>query len=224
MNPHRDREGTRSGRFPAQSIRPRWLALLCGLLAVLLVVQLGSKMRLVPPEQGSGATAAVPPVHASSPPAATAPTAGRIDVTGAMAVPVAGVRREQLYDSYADARSGGRVHDAIDILAPLGTPVVAAAAGRIEKLFASDLGGNTIYIRSPDGRWIYYYAHLSGYRRGLREGEAVAQGALIGAVGSSGNADPAAPHLHFAVHHARPDESWAGGVAVNPYPLLTRRE
>lgn len=183
----------------------------------MLVIQLGSRMRFVPQAPKSEPARVAPQAAA---PAAPAPARPKVDMAGPLSVPVAGIGRKDLYDSYTDARSGGRVHDAIDILAPHGTPVVAAAAGRVEKLFVSDLGGNTIYIRSPDGQSIYYYAHLSGYRRGLREGEDVARGALIGAVGSSGNADAAAPHLHFAIHHVRADESWDGGVPVNPYPML----
>ncbi|AHE54582.1 M23 family metallopeptidase [Sphingomonas sanxanigenens] len=204
-----------------KATRPRWLPLLCGALVLLLVVQLVSRMRFVPARPD--APGAAPPKPAAS---RNAPAAARrlpVDLGGPMAVPVAGVRREGLYDSFTEARSGGRIHDAIDILAPEGTPVVAATAGRVEKLFVSDLGGNTVYIRTPDRRWILYYAHLSGYAAGLREGAMVKRGAPIGTVGSTGNADPAAPHLHFAIHHARPDEPWYQGVAVNPYPLLKRR-
>ncbi|MGB3931099.1 MAG: M23 family metallopeptidase, partial [Sphingobium sp.] len=94
--------------------------------------------------------------------------------------------------------------------------------GRIEKIFWSDEGGRTLYQRSSDGRLIYYYAHLDSYALGLREGMALRRGQQIASVGSTGNADPAAPHLHFAVHVMRPGEAWYGGRAINPYPLLVR--
>jgi murein DD-endopeptidase MepM/ murein hydrolase activator NlpD len=139
-----------------------------------------------------------------------------------LAIPVAGIKASQLADTFTQARAGGaRVHDAIDIMAPHGTPVVAAAPGRVEKLFFSQGGGGvTAYVRSPDGRWSYYYAHLQRYAPGLKEGQAVVRGTPIGTVGSTGNANPAGPHLHFAINRMNPGEAWHGGAAVNPYPLL----
>jgi murein DD-endopeptidase MepM/ murein hydrolase activator NlpD len=139
-----------------------------------------------------------------------------------LAIPVAGQTPESLVDTYTQARAGGaRVHDAIDIMAPAGTPVVSAAEGIVEKLFFSRGGGGiTVYVRSPDRRWIYYYAHLQEYAPGLTEGQRVARGDRLGTVGSSGNANPAGPHLHFAVHRAEPDDPWYEGTPVNPYPLL----
>ena len=138
-----------------------------------------------------------------------------------LAVPVAGIRPDQLSDTFTQARGGGRPHDAIDIMAPAGTPVVAAAEGTVEKLFFSNGGGGiTAYVRSPDRQWIYYYAHLQDYAPGLREGQRLARGDPIGRVGSTGNANPAGPHLHFAIHRMGADERWWQGRAVNPYPLL----
>ena len=141
---------------------------------------------------------------------------------GGLAIPVAGVRADELQDTYTQSRAGGaRAHNAIDIMAPRGTPVVAAAPGTVEKLFFSQGGGGiTAYVRSPDEQWIYYYAHLDSYAPGLGEGQSVRQGDAIGTVGTSGNADPAGPHLHFAVHRMAPGEDWHEGRAVNPYPLL----
>ena len=132
------------------------------------------------------------------------------------------VRAGQLADTFAQAREGGlRVHDAIDIPAPIGTPVLAAAPGRVEKLFASKAGGNTIYQRSPDGGTIYYYAHLDAYAPGLAEGQTVRAGQGIATVGSTGNADPLAPHLHFAVLRTRAGAKWhQAATPLNPYPLL----
>ncbi|MAC10973.1 MAG: hypothetical protein CMN74_01825 [Sphingorhabdus sp.] len=142
---------------------------------------------------------------------------------GKLFIPVAGVRKSDVVDSYNDDRGGGtRTHEAIDILADTGTPVLAAAPGTVEKLFWSDLGGNTIYIRSPDKRKIYYYAHLDAYRNGLKEGQSVRAGEPLGSVGSSGNADPAAPHLHFSVLNTTPEANWSEGTPINPYPLLSR--
>jgi len=142
-----------------------------------------------------------------------------------LAVPVAGVKPRELVDTFTQARAGGaRVHDAIDIMAPSGTPVVSAAPGKVEKLFFSQGGGGvTAYVRSPDARYVFYYAHLQDYAPGLREGQVLAQGDRIGTVGVTGNANPAGPHLHFAIHQMRPGEKWYDGAAVNPYPLLVGR-
>ena len=142
---------------------------------------------------------------------------------GSLLIPVEGVPPSALTDTFTQARAGGaRPHDAIDIMAARGRGVLAAAGGRIEKLFTSEDGGLTIYQRSFDGRRIYYYGHLDGYAPGLAEGQMVKRGQKIATVGSTGNADPAAPHLHFAVHEVAPDEPWYGGRAINPYPLLAR--
>jgi peptidoglycan LD-endopeptidase LytH len=139
-----------------------------------------------------------------------------------LAIPVAGVSVRDLVDTYTQSRSGGaRVHNAIDIMEARGTPVIAAAPGTVEKLFFSQGGGGiSAYVRSDDRQWIYYYAHLDAYAPGLREGQRIARGAPIGTVGSTGNANPAGPHLHFAVNRMAPDESWHEGTPVNPYPLL----
>lgn len=139
-----------------------------------------------------------------------------------LAIPVVGVKPGDLVDTYTQARAGGaRIHDAIDIMAAEGTPVIAAAPGRVEKLFFSNGGGGiTAYLRSSDQRWIYYYAHLQGYAPGLAEGQQVRRGQLIGRVGHSGNANPAGPHLHFAILRMNPGERWWQGTAINPYPLL----
>ena len=139
-----------------------------------------------------------------------------------LAIPVVGVKRKELVDTFSQARAGGaRVHDAIDIMAPTGRPVIAAAPGRVEKIFFSQGGGgNTVYVRSDDGKWSYYYAHLSAYAPGLHEGQRVLRGAPVGFVGSTGNANPAGPHLHFAINRMSPGQKWWEGSAVNPYPLL----
>jgi murein DD-endopeptidase MepM/ murein hydrolase activator NlpD len=137
-----------------------------------------------------------------------------------LALPVVGIRTEQLVDTYDAARGAGRRHDAIDIMAPEGSPVIAAADGRIEKLFNSVRGGMTIYERSPDQKWTYYYAHLSAYAPGLAEGQQVKRGQVIARVGHTGDASAAGPHLHFAINSMSPGEQWWNGPPINPYPLL----
>ena len=143
-----------------------------------------------------------------------------------LAIPVAGIKAKQLTDTFTQARAGGaRVHDAIDIMADEGTPVIAATDGTVEKLFFSDGGGgNTIYVRSPDQHWTYYYAHLQGYASGLAEGQAVRRGQVIGRVGHTGNASAEGPHLHFAVNRMEPGQHWWEGEPINPYPLLAGKK
>ena len=143
-----------------------------------------------------------------------------------LALPVQGIKPEQLVDTYTQARAGGaRRHDAIDIMAGEGTPVLAAADGKVEKLFFSDGGGGiTAYVRSPDQRWTYYYAHLQGYAPGLVEGQQVKRGQVLGRVGHTGNANPAGPHLHFAINRMEPGQKWYQGEPINPYPLLAAKK
>ena len=151
-----------------------------------------------------------------------APPARAVPPGGALLVPVAGVAPADLTDTFTDARGSGRRHDAIDIMAPRGTPVLAAAEGRVEKLyFSHGGGGNTVYVRSSDRRWMYYYAHLDRYAPGLAEGQQLQRGSPIGFVGSTGSASPEGPHLHFAVNAMGPGDRWWQGTPVNPYPLLT---
>jgi len=143
-----------------------------------------------------------------------------------LALPVQGIKPDQLVDTYTQARAGGaRRHDAIDIMAGEGTPVLAAADGKVEKLFFSDGGGGiTVYVRSPDQRWTYYYAHLQGYAPGLAEGQQVKRGQVLGRVGHTGNANPAGPHLHFAINRMEPGQKWYDGEPINPYPLLAAKK
>ncbi|MHA6333715.1 M23 family metallopeptidase [Qipengyuania sp. CAU 1752] len=138
-------------------------------------------------------------------------------------IPVLNVRAADLTDTFTSSRdSSSQLHEAIDIMAPEGTTVRAAAPGTIEKLFQSGAGGTTIYVRSPDRRTIHYYAHLSEYAEGLREGQRVRRGQRLGSVGSTGNASADSPHLHFAILRTTTDaEWWEPANAINPYPLLT---
>ena len=153
-------------------------------------------------------------------PGSTAPAQSRPATGGALLLPVQGIDRGQLADTFTDARSEGRLHDAIDIMAPTGTPVLAVADGHVEKLFDSERGGLTVYQFEPSGRFAYYYAHLDAYAPGLAEGQAVTRGQVIGTVGSSGNASDEAPHLHFAIFRLGPEKRWWEGEAINPYPHL----
>lgn len=135
-------------------------------------------------------------------------------------VPVAGVQPNQLLDTFSDSRSEGRVHDAIDIPAAAGTPVLAAAEGQIIKLFQSERGGTTIYQLSTNQKLIFYYAHLQGYADGLTEGKSVRQGEVIGYVGDTGNAGPGNYHLHFSIAVVTDPKRYWEGTNINPYPLL----
>ncbi|HHA2860683.1 TPA: M23 family metallopeptidase [Stenotrophomonas maltophilia] len=159
--------------------------------------------------------------RAVAPPAIAAPSATRAaDAPSGLLLPVQGVAASQLRDTFTEARSEGRVHDAIDIMADAGTPVLAVADGTVEKLFDSARGGLTIYQFEPSGRWCYYYAHLQRYADGLAEKQVVKRGDVIGYVGSTGNASADAPHLHFEVHVLGPERQWWKGESINPYPLL----
>jgi murein DD-endopeptidase MepM/ murein hydrolase activator NlpD len=135
-------------------------------------------------------------------------------------LPVDDVEPGELRDTFFDSRSGGRAHEAIDIMAPRRTPVRAADDGVVQKLFTSAAGGLTIYQFDPTATFTYYYAHLDEYAAGLREGQQVRRGDLIGYVGSTGNASPTAPHLHFAIFRLTPERQWWKGEPVNPYPIL----
>lgn len=141
-----------------------------------------------------------------------------------LAIPVVGIKPDQLTDTFDDARSQGRRHDAIDIMAPDGVPVIAVADGTIEKLFNSARGGITLYERSVDQKWTYYYAHLSAYAPGIAEGQQVKRGQVIGRVGHTGDASASGPHLHFAINSMAPGDRWWNGTAINPYPLLAGKK
>ena len=140
-----------------------------------------------------------------------------------MVIPVSGIAPEQLRDTFTEARSGGRVHNAIDILAPRGTPVVASVDGTIRKLYNSGAGGVSIYQFDESEANVYYYAHLDGYANGLAEGATVEKGEVIGYVGTTGNAPRGTPHLHFSIERLPPSKEWWKGTAVNPYPILSAR-
>ncbi|MCS0582810.1 M23 family metallopeptidase [Massilia pinisoli] len=161
------------------------------------------------------ATAAAP-ASASASTSAPAPAAAQ----GKLMVPVEGMPLAKITDTFDQPRGTERHHEALDIMAPKGTKVIATADGKIVKLFTSKPGGLTVYQFDPTEKYAYYYAHLDRYADGLKEGMDVKRGDLIGYVGSSGNADPNAPHLHFAVFELTPEKQWWKGTPVDPYPLL----
>jgi len=135
-------------------------------------------------------------------------------------VPVEGIKAAQLSDNFDQPRGTERHHEALDIMAPTGTKVLAVADGKVVKLFNSKPGGLTVYQFDPTEKYAYYYAHLDRYAEGLVEGAVVKRGDLIGYVGATGNANPAAPHLHFAVVELTPEKQWWKGTPINPYPLM----
>jgi murein DD-endopeptidase MepM/ murein hydrolase activator NlpD len=143
------------------------------------------------------------------------------DAPRPLAMPVAGIDPSTIHDSFDEMRGGAtRRHDALDILAPRGTNVVATDDGTVKKLFTSVAGGLTVYQYDPDERYCYYYAHLDAYAAGLHEGQILRRGDLVGYVGTTGNAPKETPHLHFAVIRLDPDKRWWTGTPIDPYPLL----
>jgi peptidoglycan LD-endopeptidase LytH len=161
-----------------------------------------------------------------------APTSGRTDVipreapealdlsARQLTIPVAGIPADKLVRSYHDARSGQRQHEAIDILAPRNTPVVAVEDGTVAKLFNSKAGGITLYQFDPGQKYAYYYAHLERYADGLKEGDRIQRGQVLGYVGTSGNAPKDTPHLHFAVFRLTAERHWWEGTPIDPYDIL----
>jgi murein DD-endopeptidase MepM/ murein hydrolase activator NlpD len=132
-------------------------------------------------------------------------------------IPAAGVTADKLVDSFDDMRGRTRRHEALDIMAPRGTRVLSAEAGRVLKLHSSVAGGLSIYVADPTQRFIMLYAHLDSYRSGLVEGTTVKKGELLGFVGTTGNASPSVPHLHFAIARTDNPAEWWKGTPLNPF-------
>ena len=143
--------------------------------------------------------------------------------TRRLSIPVAGVDADDLVHTFEEVRGASRRHEAIDILAPRHTPVVAVEDGTIARLFLSDAGGTTVYQFDPSNRFVYYYAHLEGYARGLSEKDRVRRDQVIGYVGTSGNAPRDTPHLHFAIFRLTEERRWWEGTPVDPFAILTGR-
>lgn len=187
--------------------------------------------RIEPDTASEPATTAVAAATATAAPTATATatttavasetsTAAETIRPDALLMPVLGVSAAQLNDSYTQSRGEGRIHDAIDIMAERGTPVVAVDNGKVAKLFDSKPGGLTLYQFDRQEKIAYYYAHLDSYAPGIVEGRELKRGEVLGYVGSTGNASPDAPHLHFAIFVLGPEKYWWRGTAINPFPLL----
>jgi peptidoglycan LD-endopeptidase LytH len=184
----------------------------------------------VPPRPREAPVADAPETHAvlevprPAPPAPARPTVPEGEVgelrTHGLAVPVLGIAREDIVSNYDDNRGGSRKHEALDLLAPRGTPVVAADNGRIVKLFTSARGGLTIYQFDPSERFCFYYAHLDRYADNLEEGMMVKRGQVIGYVGTTGNAPANTPHLHFAITRLGEDKKWWDGTPLDPAEVL----
>lgn len=180
----------------------------------------------LPPRTTS--TAPLPPASSPAPPHSTpaatlsapAPSPTQVTPATALLIPVQGVQASELVDTFNQTRGGTRIHEALDIMAPRGREVIAVADGKVVKLFNSQQGGLTVYQFDPTERYAYYYAHLDRYAPGLTEGKLIRRGELVGYVGSTGNASPDAPHLHFAIFELGPEKRWWEGRPINPYPLL----
>ena len=202
------------------------LSFAIGALTALALTWRQERVTVEPPASASGVAGAPsgqPPTDAPLPTATIGP-AVETSVLGAqdrdLAMPVDGVDRDKLRDTFSETRGDNRPHEALDIMAPRGTPVRAVRDGHVEKLFDSQNGGLSIYQFDPSATYAYYYAHLDRYAPDLREKQQVKQGDLLGFVGSTGNAAPDAPHLHFAVFRLSPERQWWKGEPINPYPLL----
>ena len=137
-----------------------------------------------------------------------------------MIIPVAGVTAKDLVDSFDDQRGSERHHNALDIMAARNTPVVAALPGNVLKLHSSTAGGLTVYMSDSSFHYVMMYGHLDSYRPGIKEGQPIKRGEIIGFVGSTGNANPLAPHLHFQVTRNDNMKEWWKGTPLNPFPLL----
>lgn len=224
-------------------------AFVLGLALLIWILSVRSRQEIAPTPAGASTPATPspsPPLPVATPPANTAveaspaPSLEQPDsastkpsqtpapliseaapfASATLLIPVAGVRPEQLRDTFQEARSEGRVHDAIDIPAARGTPVLAAADGRIVKFFNSQKGGVTIYQLSADERLVYYYAHLERYADGLTENHYAHRGEVIAYVGDTGNAGAGNYHLHFSVAIISDPKRYWTGTNINPYPLL----
>lgn len=228
-----------SSRTPhARGERQAWVAFaavmgfLGGMLVMAALVTIfpaGAMSMADRPVEAAQVAAAPAPTHAA-PPAAASKDEKKIPATSAdavetlrgrsLAVPVKGVPKDALRDTFAETRGTARIHEALDIVAPRDTPVLAVEDGSIEKLFLSQAGGITVYQFDPSQTFCYYYAHLDRYAAGLAEGQHVSRGDVLGYVGTTGNAPRDTPHLHFAIFKLGADKRWWHGTPIDPYSVL----
>jgi murein DD-endopeptidase MepM/ murein hydrolase activator NlpD len=178
------------------------------------------KIEVKPTKEEEPAPVAAPPATPAAPtPVMSANTLEDLRMHS-LTLPVQGIDRSKLHSNFEETRGGTRKHEALDILAPRNTPILAVEDGKIAKLFLSDAGGITIYQYDPSMTYVYYYAHLERYAPGLKEGQAVKRGDVIGYVGTTGNAPRDTPHLHFAIVKMAADKKWWEGTPIDPYSVL----
>ncbi len=184
-------------------------------------------VQAAPRRVGVEPTKAEEPAPVASPPAAAAATPPTLTANAIedlrnrqLTLPVKGIKRDDLRDSFNELRGSSRRHEALDVLAPRNTPVLGVEDGAIARLFLSDAGGITIYQFDPTATYVYYYAHLERYAEGLKEGDTIKRGQVIGYVGTTGNAPRNTPHLHFAIIKLTDEKKWWQGTAIDPYSVL----
>jgi murein DD-endopeptidase MepM/ murein hydrolase activator NlpD len=230
-----------STRAPARKADVSWIAFaaafgfIAGMLvmaALVLIFPGGAAMVTQPLLRAAPTTVDVKPTHKGEPTPVATPSAAAAStpVMAADAVeelrerdlslPVVGIKRDQLRDTFNEMRGASRKHEALDVLASRNTPVIAVEDGTIARLFLSDAGGITVYQFDPSGKYVYYYAHLERYADGLKEGDAVRRGQVIGYVGTTGNAPRETPHLHFAIFQMTAEKKWWQGTPIDPYSVL----
>jgi murein DD-endopeptidase MepM/ murein hydrolase activator NlpD len=176
--------------------------------------------KLTDPSFSSGVSSADPSIPSALSPLAVNDSDLSYLRTKDLLIPVEGITASQLHDTFYSERSEGRIHQALDIMAPQGAPVLACAGGSV-KLLTSARGGTMIYVIDPSGLFVYYYAHLQRYADGMSDGKQVSRGEVIGYVGDTGNAGPGNFHLHFGISKVTTPGKWSGGQPINPYPLLS---
>ena len=233
---------TQTNHRPSRRIDASWLifaaamGFLGGMLVMAaLVVMFPSGAAIVaePLVQAAPAKVEVKPTKKEEPAPVTPPPPAAAVVTPVMSanavehlrnrrltLPVQGIKRDDLRDTFGELRGSSRRHEALDVLAPRNTPVLAVEDGTVARLFLSDAGGITIYQFDPDKNYVYYYAHLERYAEGLKEGASVKRGQVIGYVGTTGNAPRDTPHLHFAIFKMTDEKKWWEGTAIDPYSVL----
>ena len=213
--------------------RPSWLMYAAG-AGFLAGVAVTAAIRPVPPQPRPVAAAievkpasaeTPPPVAPPAPPVSTAPPVISADPIEdlrrrQLTLPVQSIAADDIRDSFNELRDGSRRHEAIDVLAPRHTPVLAVEDGTVARLFLSEAGGITLYQFDPTARYVYYYAHLEGYAPGLKEKDPVSRGQVVGYVGTTGNARRDTPHLHFAIFKMGDDKQWWRGTALDPYRVF----
>jgi len=205
------------------------LGFACGVLLLTLVLWFSGGLKVSSVMAGDRLPAAhlpaSPPTSASQPenPVPANPPVAEENAVAPpalhIAMPIAGIDPAELEDTFNEIHDGHK-HEALDIPAPKGTPIMAVAEGNVVKLFSSKPGGITVYQFNNAQTYCYYYAHLDRYAAGLRENALLRKGDVLGYVGSTGNASPEAPHLHFAVTKLGPDKKWWEGTPIDPLPLL----